>query len=196
MSPTRRDVLRSVAGVAVALPLATLPQVAAAADDLPVIAEPAHWNTVQTDYSDESIGTLPDRAWDAHAFVFTQEDDSGRYTQRRLTLVGYVDGSVRLCFSSADVFDRLNVGDGRTAVHLAPDLGAEVWRGLLATSEDDPMPTAPMPPGEPVPWGEEKTKRYYRQQQRLIRMGRYADREDAIEGNPGVHRWFNPTPAT
>lgn len=28
MSPTRRDVLRSVAGVAVALPLATLPQVA------------------------------------------------------------------------------------------------------------------------------------------------------------------------
>lgn len=187
MSPTRRDILRSIAGVAVALPVAALPQVAPQA----AAVVPEHWNTVETVSIDDRTDPLPERSWDAQAFVFTQDEGSGRYTQRQLILVGYADGSVRLCFAAADCFDSLSFERGHTAIHLAPDLGAEVWRGIFATSADEPMPTAPMAPGEPT-WDDERTLRYNRQQQRLLRMYRYVANETAIEGNPGVHRWFNP----
>lgn len=211
MSPTRRDVLRSLAGVAVALPVAALASALPAGHVAAAIApqsepEPFEvapgvhvldgaplWNTVETMTIDEDPRMHPDWSWEATGYFFVHNKQTERATQRRIDIAGFVDGSMRIGVSAPDCFDKLRVGRkgrGYVAVHLAPDLANEIWRGLFAQSEDDVQPTAPL---EPQPWDDD---RYREGQRRIGRMQRYSRTENEIEGgDEGVSHWFRAKPS-
>lgn len=173
MSPTRRDLLRSLAGVAVALPIATLPAIAHATPPAPT-APQTRWNTVETRPVQEGD---PPIAWSASAIVVahSSEGDQNREASREMHIGVYPDGSMRICFCPINPFKDLPVGGRHTAIFIDPEMSAEVWRGLFAKDEADTLPTKPAPP---KPWDEAE---YRRDQARIGRRRRYAQIEEQFD---------------
>lgn len=172
MSPSRRDLLRSLAGVAVALPVATLaPMTAPSAS----AAAPNHWNSVQLD-RDPKRSHQTALSWhaDAHAFVYST--GLNRVVARQLHIQAYVDGSMRLCIAPTGAFDRLPIDKGFAAIYLAPDLAQEVYQGLFAESPADVMPVEP---ARRRVWSDEAF-RWRLEQTRRMRL--YVDTEEIFPG--------------
>ncbi len=197
MAPTRRDFLKTslAAAAGIALPVGHVASaVAPVATSEPISIAPgvdvidasARWNTVERTPVDLDDAPRAEMSWHGHGWLFVNEHRTNRATQRRIDLLVYADGSMRIGISSVDSFDTLTIGRGHVGIHLAPDLSNEVWRGLFAQTDDDSLPCEPF---QPQPWDHDS---YIKGQRRIHRMQNFAKLERQTEApDAAVVRWFN-----